>query len=181
MLQLNRGSGVRKAPKQPARRAPKTQGPGEHPAAGPAGHPGSWPGRAGHEETSGPGGRPSSQPRRASRRLAPQGTQETSGPGGHPRSKEAQRPTVPKDSGPGRHPRNKWSWGQAACSPGKLSRLETAPIPKKNCPTPDLFFLLGPRQSADSCGACCKSTPLATSARGAVASCFATRKLARTG
>ena len=183
MLQLNRRSGVRKAPKQPARRAPKTQGPG--------GHPSSRPRRAPRQLARPRRALRNKRPWRAPKQPAPQGiqaagppqgTQETSGPGGHPRSKEAQRPTVPKDSGPGRHPRNKWSWEQAACGPGKLSRLETAPIPKQNFPTPDSFFARSSAIcSSDSCGACCKSIPLATSARRAVASCFATRKLARTG
>ena len=98
-------------------------------------------GRAGHPRNK--------RPWRAPKQPAPQGIQ-AAGPAGHPRNKRSRRapkeqrgtaaPTVPKDSGPGRHPRNKWSWEQAACGPGKLSRLETAPIPKKNFPTPDFFF-----------------------------------------
>ena len=103
--------------------------------------------RCSGEETSGPGGRPSSQPRRASRQLAPQGTRNKRSLRAPKEQRGTAALTVPKDSGPGRHPRTTWSWEQAACGPGKLSRLETAPIPKKNFPTPD-FFLLGPRQSA---------------------------------
>ena len=148
MLQLNRRSGVRKAPKQPARRAPKTQGPG--------GHPSSRPRRAPRQLARPRRALRNKRPWRAPKQPAPQGIQ-AAGPAGHKKqavpegTQGAKRHSgpdgIPKDSGPGRHPRNTRSWEQAACGPGKLSRPETAPIPKKNFPTPD-FFLLGPRQSA---------------------------------
>ena len=130
-------------------------------AAGPAGHPR-------HERV-----------RKAPKQPAPQGTQDTSGPEGHPRSKEAQRPRRYLKTAALEASKEQVVVGASSLRPRKASKTRNGAEAKKKLSNPwKVFFARSSAIcSSDSCGACCNSTPLAISAKRAVASCFALENL----